>query len=118
MRQTGGTRSDSAPCVSPITDRLNLGENGGEAAITEKLLTIDQAANLLNVRRELITGLLDQGVLPSVVHGSDRRVDEGIFLSYRDRRNAERHEAIKRIARADVKAGVYDMVILPEGAED
>ena len=84
----------------------------------EKLLTIDQAADLLNVRREFITGLLDQGALPSVGHGSERQIVEAIFLSYRHRRNAERHEAIKRMARADVEAGVYDMVILPEGAED
>jgi excisionase family DNA binding protein len=84
----------------------------------EKLLTIDQAADLLNVRREFMSGLLDQGALPSVGHGSERHVVEAIFLAYRDKRNAERHEAIKRMARADVEAGVYDLVILPEGATD
>ena len=84
----------------------------------EKLLTIDQAADLLNVRREFMSSLLDQGALPSVGHGSKRQIVEVIFLSYRDLRNAERHEAIKRMARADVEAGVYDTVILPDGAED
>lgn len=97
---------------------LNLRENGGEAVMPEKLLTIDQAADLLNVRRGFITGLLDQGALPSIGHGSERQIVEAFFLSYRDRRNAERHEAIKRMARADVEAGVYDLVMLPEGATD
>lgn len=82
----------------------------------EKLLTIEQAADLLNVRREFMSGLLDQGALPSVGHGSERQIDEAIFMAYRDRRNAERHEAIKRMARADVEAGVYNLVMLPEGA--
>lgn len=84
----------------------------------EELLTIDQAADLLNVSRELMTGLLDQGALPSVGHGSERQVVEAIFMAYRDRRNAERHEAIRRMARSDVEAGVYDLVILPDGSED
>ena len=83
----------------------------------EKLLTIGQAADLLNVRCAFIVRLLDQGVLPAVGHGSERQVAETTFMAYRDRRNAERHEAIKRMARADVEAGVYDLVILPEGAE-
>ena len=97
---------------------LNLRENGGEAIMPEKLLTIDEAADLLNVRREFITALLNEGALPFVGHGFERQVFESIFLAYRNKRNAERHEAIKRMARADVEAGVYDLVILPEGAED
>jgi excisionase family DNA binding protein len=86
--------------------------------MTKKLLSIDQAADLLNVRRQFMTGLLDEGALPSVGQGSGRQVDEVTFPAYRDRRNAERHEAIKRMARVDVKAGVYDLVILPEGATE
>ena len=97
---------------------VHVGENGGVAVIQAKLLTIDQAADMLNVRREFMTGLLDQGALLSVGHGSERRIDEAIFMAYRDRRNAERHEVIKRMARADVEAGVYDLVILPEGVVD
>jgi excisionase family DNA binding protein len=84
----------------------------------ERLLTIDQAADMLNVRREFMAGLLDQGALPFVGHGSERLVVEAIFLAYRDKRNAERHEAIKRMARADVEAGVYVLVILPDGPTD
>jgi excisionase family DNA binding protein len=84
----------------------------------EKLLTITEAARLLGVSREFMTGLLDQGTLPSVGQGSERRMVEAIFMAYRDRRNAERHEAFKESARADVEAGVYDLVVLPEGASD
>jgi hypothetical protein len=65
-----------------------------------------------------MSGLLDQGALPYIGHGSERQIVEAIFLAYRERRNAERHEAIRRMARAEVEAGVYDVVFLPEGAED
>ena len=84
----------------------------------ERLLTIDQAADLLGVSGEFMSGLLDTGVLPSIGQGSERKVVESIFLAYRDKRNVERHKAIKSMARADVEAGVYDLVILPEGASD
>ncbi len=33
-------------------------------------------------------------------------------------RDAVRHEAINSIARAELEAGTYDKVVLPEGAED
>ena len=84
----------------------------------EQLLTINEAADLLNVHREFITAPLDQGALPSVLHGFERQVVESIFLAYRNKRKAERHEAITRMARAEVEADVRDLVILPEGAEE
>lgn len=41
-----------------------------------------------------------------------------VLLTFRERRNPARHEAIQQIARDEVEARVYDLVVLPEGAED
>jgi hypothetical protein len=39
-------------------------------------------------------------------------------LDFREHRNAAKHEAIGQMARDAVEAGVYDVVIRPEGAAD
>ena len=82
------------------------------------LLTITRAATLLNVSREFMAKLLDERTIPSVGVGARRRIEEPVLLAFRGRRNAERHEAIRQVARDAVEAGAYDLVILTEGAED
>ena len=82
------------------------------------LLTINCAAELLNVSREFMVKLLDDGTIASVGVGTRLRIEEPVLLAYRERRNAARHEAIRQIARDAVEAGVYDLVVFPEGAED
>jgi len=82
------------------------------------LLTISRAAELLNVRREFMLKLLDDRTIPSIGMGLRRRIEEPVLMAFRERRNAARHEAIGQMAWYAVEAGVYDLVILPEGAED
>ena len=82
------------------------------------LLTITRAAALLNVSREFMAKLLDERTIPSVGVGTRRRIEEPVLVAFREGRNAARHEAIQQMARDAVEAGVYDLVILPEGAED
>ena len=82
------------------------------------LLTITRAAALLNVTREVMVKLLDDRTIPSVGVGARRRVEEPVLLAFRERRNAARHEAIQQMARDAFETGAYDLVILPEGAED
>ena len=83
------------------------------------LLTIGRAAELLNVSREFMVKLLDDRTIPSVGEGgARRRIEESVLLAFRERRNAARQEAIRQMARDAVESGVYDLVILPEGAED
>ena len=82
------------------------------------ILTITRAAALLNVSREFTVKLLDDGTIPSVGVGTRLRIEEPVLLAYRERRNAARHEAIQQMAWDAVEAAVYDLVVLPEGAED
>ena len=88
------------------------------AVMSNKLLSISHAAKLINVSSQFMIRLLDEGAIRSVGVGTQRRIEETALLAFRERRKAERHAAIKSLATADTEAGVYDLVILPEGAED
>ncbi len=47
-----------------------------------------------------------------------RRIYLRDLLDYKRRRDSARHNAIIDMARAEMEAGTYDKVVLPEGAED
>ena len=81
-------------------------------------LTTQRAANILGVSRPFLVGVLENGDIPFHMVGSHRRIYLRDLLDYKRRRDAARHEAINSMARAEVEAGAYDKVILPEGAED
>ena len=52
-------------------------------------------------------------------YSTERPEDGGVNLvEYKHRRDGARHEALDRLAKADVEAGTYDKVVLPEGAEE
>jgi len=81
-------------------------------------LTTERAADILGVSRLHFAKLLEDGQIPFHTVGADRRIDFPGLLTYKDRRNIERRAALDEIARAEVEAGTYDVVILPEAAED
>ena len=81
-------------------------------------LTTQRAANLLAVSRPFLVRLLEEGQLPFHMVGSHRRVYLNDVVAYKARRDKERHASIVRMARMEKKAGTYDKVVLPPGAED
>ncbi len=65
---------------------------------TGSMLTTQQAADMLNVSRPYLSGLLKDGTIDYVPVGSHRRVPLSALLNYKEKRDNERYEAIKELS--------------------
>jgi excisionase family DNA binding protein len=81
-------------------------------------LTTQRAADILAISRPFLVGLLESGQISFHMVGSHRRVYLRDLLDYKRQRDQARHEAINNMARAEMEAGTYDSIVLPDGAED
>ena len=97
----------------------NLQSGNAISIIPERQqLTTQRAADILGVSRPFLVGLVEAGEIPFHMVGRHRRIYLSDLLEYKRRRDAARHEAINNMARSEIEAGTYDIVILPDGAED
>jgi excisionase family DNA binding protein len=97
----------------------NLQSGNAISIIPERQqLTTQRAADILGVSRPFLVGLVEAGEIPFHMVGRHRRIYLSDLLGYKRRRDAARHEAINNMARSEIEAGTYDIVILPDGAED
>jgi excisionase family DNA binding protein len=73
-----------------------------------KELTTQQAADMLNISRQFLVRLLDEGKLPYSKTGKHRRLKIEDVLSYKEKRGQERQEGLRRLSRLTQEFGGYD----------
>ncbi len=75
-------------------------------APTDVEVTTQQAADLLNVSRPYLVGLIDKGELPVRKVGNQRRLPLADVLEYKDRTRANRLEALRELTALDQELGL------------
>jgi excisionase family DNA binding protein len=69
-------------------------------------LTTQQAADLLNVSRPYLVGLVSNGTLPARMVGNQRRLPLKDVLAYKAATRAKRREALRELAALDQELGL------------
>lgn len=79
-------------------------------------LSTIQASDLLGVSRQFFMGLLEKGEIPFHLVGTHHRVYARDLFRYKLQRDARRAKAIRDLAKAEHKEGLYDrMPALDDG---
>jgi excisionase family DNA binding protein len=116
-------RTTSAALIGPDGERITLPASlyeilrrtvhilaQGEAvaiAPAHKLLTTNEAADLLNVSRPYVMQLLNRGEIPFTMVGTHHRITFGDAMEYKQRRDAKRRDGLTRLAQLTEELGLY-----------
>ena len=73
------------------------------------MLTTQAAAERLNVSRQYVVRLVDQGALPSIKVGTHRRLRLADVLAYKTQRDSDRDVALDRLAAMSEDVGGYQL---------
>jgi excisionase family DNA binding protein len=79
--------------LKDILDKMALGHGVTVVSLPDELSS-QQAADLLNVTRPYLIGLLEEGKIPSRLEGNHRRIRLDDLLAYKRQDDAKRLEAL------------------------
>lgn len=79
--------------LKDILDKMALGHGVTVVSLPDELSS-QQAADLLNVTRPYLIGLLEEGKIPSRLDGNHRRIRLDDLVAYKRQDDAERLEAL------------------------
>lgn len=80
---------------------MQTGRNGEE-------VTTQQAADLLNVSRQYLVRLLDEGRIPFRKTGKHRRLRMQDVLAFKEQRDKDRRAGLRELSRLTEESGGYD----------
>ena len=92
--------------LAEVLDHARRGEPVRVIADDEEITT-QQAADLLNVSRPYLVGLVDRGEIPSRKVGTRRRLKLADVLLYREVDQARRLDAVNALAAEAQELGIY-----------
>ncbi|HWE34926.1 MAG TPA: helix-turn-helix domain-containing protein [Isosphaeraceae bacterium] len=97
------------PAVRLLSEILAEMARGHAVALVsaDSELTIQEAADYLNVSRPYLVGLLERGEIPSREDGERHRVVLRDLIAYKNRTDAAREEALDELARVSQELGLY-----------
>ena len=111
--QINTTGHEATLDLPPVVTRLLidlLRETAAGNAVTlvpvETEMTTQQAADLLNVSRPFLVGLIDKGVLAARLVGKHRRLSLRDVLAYKAEQFSKREQALDEIAATDQQLGL------------
>ena len=106
----GATVQFPKTVVDGLIEMLEAVAEGDSATVvrTPREVSTQQAATVLNVSRPTVVKLIDDGLLPSRMVGSHRRITLVDLLTYRDDIVARRRAVLDQMSRDAEELGLYD----------
>lgn len=97
-----------AAAVGPLLAILKAMGEGKPVAVhaADAEVTTQQAADLLNVSRPYLVGLIEAGTLPARMVGNQRRLPLKDVLVYKRDTQAKRRAALDELAKSDQELGL------------
>jgi excisionase family DNA binding protein len=106
MRRSSQRRLPSPPALSSLLMELLRHIGKGDAvtlAPVSKMLTTQQAADILNISRPFLISLLDKGEIEYSLVGRHRRIQADHLFKYKKERDEKRSKALADLAELDAE---------------